>query len=130
MTPQDQLEANKQVVLKCMALLVDSVTAPQAAQYMTASYIQHNPNIASGRQAIIDWTQSEQAARAREGMRVVGEPLLVAEGDKVVMMLCRELPHPTQPGKTYVTHWFDMWRIEDGKLAEHWDGALLEELPR
>ena len=53
-------------------------------------------------------------------------PVFVAEGDKVVMMLARDLPDPDDPGKTYRSYWFDMWRIEDGKLAEHWDGAPKE----
>ena len=121
-----QLEANKQLVLKVMGLLIDSATAHLAAPYLTETYIQHNPNISSGREAIIKWTYSEQAARAREGMRPVGEPMLVAEGNRVVMVLARDVPHPTEPGKTYRSYWFDMWRIEDGKLAEHWDGAPLE----
>jgi predicted SnoaL-like aldol condensation-catalyzing enzyme len=33
------------------------------------------------------------------------------------------VPDPRDPGKTYRSYWFDMWRVEDGKLAEHWDGA-------
>jgi predicted SnoaL-like aldol condensation-catalyzing enzyme len=119
-------EANKKLVLEFMRRLVDPATSHQAAALMTESYIQHNPNIASGRQAIIDWTQGEQAQRARTAMRPVGKPFLVAEGDRVVMMLTRELPHPHKPGETYLSYWFDMWRIEDGRLAEHWDGAPLE----
>lgn len=26
--------------------------------------------------------------------------------------------------KKYTTTWFDMFRIEEGKIAEHWDSAL------
>ena len=125
-TSSRTLEENKRLVLKFIGLLVDPATSHLARELMSPEYIQHNPNIASGREAIIAWTQSDQAARAREGMRPVGEPLLIAEGDKVMMMLTRELPHPTQPGQTYITQWFDLWRIQDGKLVEHWDGALLE----
>lgn len=36
---------------------------------------------------------------------------------------------PQDPWKTYSTTWFDMWRIKDGKAAEHWDPALLNEAP-
>jgi predicted SnoaL-like aldol condensation-catalyzing enzyme len=59
-------------------------------------------------------------------MRTAGRPLFVAEGDLVVMMQPIEREDPDQPGKTYVSYWFDMWRIEDGRLAEHWDGAPKE----
>jgi hypothetical protein len=28
---------------------------------------------------------------------------------------------PRNPGEPYTTTWFDMFRIEDGMIAEHWD---------
>ena len=28
------------------------------------------------------------------------------------------------PAKKYTTTWFDMFRIENGKIAEHWDPAV------
>lgn len=126
MADQKTLEANKQKIRDFMRLLVDPKKAHQAAPLMTESYIQHNPNIASGRQAILDFTQSEMAQRARESMIPAGEPMLLAEGDYVVMMLPRRVPHPHKPGETYMSYWFDMWRIEDGLIAEHWDGAPME----
>jgi predicted SnoaL-like aldol condensation-catalyzing enzyme len=45
---------------------------------------------------------------------------MLAERDKVVLALRRELPDPQHPGHTYTTTWFDMFRIRDGKIAEHW----------
>lgn len=126
MTDQTTLENNKRKILQLMRLLVDPKTAHLAAPLMTESYIQHNPNIASGRKAIIEFTQSEMAQRARESMQPAGDPVLIAEGDFVVMMLPRDVPHPHKPGQTYRSYWFDMWRMEDGLIAEHWDGAPLE----
>ena len=58
MTDPKTLEANKNKVRELMRLLVDPATARQAAPLMTESYIQHNPNIASGREAIINFTQT------------------------------------------------------------------------
>ena len=48
---------------------------------------------------------------------------IVAENDMVVISFARELPDPKDHTKKYTTTWFDMFRIENGKLAEHWDGA-------
>jgi predicted SnoaL-like aldol condensation-catalyzing enzyme len=121
-----KLAAHKDTVLTMMSLLTDPATSEQARAYLTETYIQHNPNIASGADAIIAWTKTEEARRARESMRPAPEPpVMVAEGDKVVMMISRDVPDPRDPGKTYRSYWFDMWRVEDGKLAEHWDGAPL-----
>ena len=122
-----KLQSHKELVLKVMGLLIHAETAEQARPFLTESYIQHNPNIASGADSIINWTSSAQAAKAREGMRPAqAPPVFVAEGDKVMMMLTRELPDPADPSKTYLSYWFDLWRVEDGKLAEHWDGAPKE----
>ncbi len=126
MDEKSVLEANKQAVARFMELLVDPAKSDQAADFITESYIQHNPNIPSGRQAIIDFTKSARAQTARDEMRPAGKPVLIAEGDLVVMMLPRKVPHPTRPGEFYDSYWFDMWRIENGKLAEHWDAAPLE----
>ena len=113
------------LVLKVMELLIDPATAEQARPYLTESYIQHNPAIASGADAIIAFTRSHEAERARSEMRPAADPpQFVVEGDRIVMILPRDVPDPADPSKTYRTHWFDMWRIEDGKLAEHWDGAM------
>lgn len=115
------------LVMKVMGLLVDPKTAEQARPFLTKEYIQHNPNIASGQDTIIEWTQSEEAERARTSMRPANDPpMFVHQDDKIVMILPRDLPDPSDPTKTYRTYWFDMWRIEDGKLAEHWDAALKE----
>ena len=41
-------------------------------------------------------------------------------------LLPRFLPRPPDskdPTKKYTTTWFDMFRLEGGKIAEHWDPA-------
>ena len=35
------------------------------------------------------------------------------------------LPDPQNQGQFYEAFDFDLWRIENGKLAEHWDGMRL-----
>lgn len=45
-----------------------------------------------------------------------------AEGDYVTLSFVRECEGNGQP---YSTTWFDMFRIVDGKIAEHWDSALM-----
>jgi len=42
-----------------------------------------------------------------------------------LLFLCfaREAPDPRDSAKKFSTTWFDMFRIEGGKIAEHWDPA-------
>ena len=49
---------------------------------------------------------------------------MTADGDLVIMAFAREYPEPQDPTKKYTTTWFDMFRIVDGKIAEHWDPAV------
>jgi predicted SnoaL-like aldol condensation-catalyzing enzyme len=50
---------------------------------------------------------------------------IVAEGDLVVVSFVDEQPDPRDSTKTYTTTWFDMLRVSNGKVVEHWDGARI-----
>lgn len=120
----DRLEANKALVQRFMELLLDPETADEVRDLLTEDYVQHNPDIPSGVDAIIAFAKSETAVQAKKDMQPSPEPpVLVAEGDLVVKMLTRELADPDDPGATYRGFWFEMWRVEDGRLAEHWDAV-------
>jgi predicted SnoaL-like aldol condensation-catalyzing enzyme len=38
-------------------------------------------------------------------------------------------PEKDAAGETYYSTWFDLFRIEDGKIAEHWDPMLKSDKP-
>jgi predicted SnoaL-like aldol condensation-catalyzing enzyme len=42
-----------------------------------------------------------------------------AEGDIVTMSFVNQLTDTK--GEAYTTTWFDMFRVQDGKITEHWD---------
>jgi len=44
----------------------------------------------------------------------------------VVLAFVREAPDPKDAARKYTTTWFDMFRVADGKIAEHWDAAQLQ----
>ena len=46
-----------------------------------------------------------------------------ADGDYVTLSFSREYVDPALKDETYTTTWFDMFRIVDGKIVEHWDSA-------
>ncbi len=95
-----------------------------AEKYMAESYVQHNPNVPTGRAAFIDFFQRFVKPKPIEAK--VKAPLvsIVADGDYVVLSFVSEQTDPKDSTKKYTTTWFDMFRIENGKIAEHWDPAL------
>ena len=94
-----------------------------AEKYFTETYMQHNPNAPTGRKALVDFFS--KFSQPRSIADTIKGPLvsIVAEGDLVTLSFVRELPDPADSTKKYTTTWFDMFRIENGKIAEHWDTA-------
>jgi len=121
-SPDPKLNANKQVVLHIMRDLLEAGHWKDAPKYLSARYIQHNPNVASGLEPVMKFFggRPENPIPARNAWRtkVVS---VVAEGDLVAVAIVRDLADPRKPGSNYTTTWFDMWRIQDGKADEHWD---------
>jgi predicted SnoaL-like aldol condensation-catalyzing enzyme len=116
-----KLAANKKLVYDFWREVFEAGHMELAPKYMDESYIQHNPNVATGRQAFVDFFSKIKTPQAI--VEKVKAPLvaIVAEGDLVILTFVSEKPDPKNPGKTYTTTWFDMFRIENGKIAEHWD---------
>jgi predicted SnoaL-like aldol condensation-catalyzing enzyme len=95
-----------------------------ASKYMAETYIQHNPRVPTGRQAFIDFFSKIRKPAPIEAKVKAPLVAIMADGDLVVMVFAREYPEPSDPAKKYTTTWFDMFRIVDGKIAEHWDPAM------
>jgi predicted SnoaL-like aldol condensation-catalyzing enzyme len=122
-----KLNANKQVVLHIVRDLLEAGHWKDAPMYLSERYIQHNPMVASGLAPVMKFfggMPERPIPKPSEWRTKVVS--VVAEDDLVVVATVRTLRLPDGEG-TYTTTWFDMWRIQDGKADEHWDGA---ELPR
>jgi predicted SnoaL-like aldol condensation-catalyzing enzyme len=121
-----KLAKNKKLVYDFWRSVLEGGHLELAPQYMTETYIQHNPNVPTGRQGFLDFFS--KFAKARPIVDTIQSPLIaiVAERDRVVLSFKEVHPDPRNPGKTYTTTGFDMLRIENGKIAEHWDSALKE----
>jgi steroid delta-isomerase-like uncharacterized protein len=90
----------------------------------TESYIQHSGRSPSGLAAQIETFRRIIASMPDVQVRV--EDRIIA-GDKVVARNTYSATH-TQPirgipptGKTFTFRTIDIWRVENGKFAEHWD---------
>ncbi len=115
----DQTETNKELVRNFVTdILINGKMEKLAGYFDGDNYIQHNPQIAdqlSGLGKALEYLASIGVTMKYDTIhRVLGEGnfvLVVSEG--------------TFGGKH--TSFYDLFRVEKGKIAEHWD--VIEEIP-
>jgi len=118
-----KLAANKRLVYDFWREVFEGGHMERAEHYLAESYIQHNPTVPTGRAGFVQ--VFSQFAKPKPIEERVKAPLvaITAEGDLVVLSFVREHADPKDASQKYTTTWFDMFRIENGKIAEHWDPA-------
>ena len=106
-------EANKQNAIAFYRTAYLGEATKAVEKYVGAEYIQHNPLVADGKQAFINYF--DEMARDYPG-KSIEFVRAVAEGDLVALHT-----HQTWPGnEEYVT--MDFFRFDgNGKIVEHWD---------
>ena len=113
-------EQNKALVLEAFDMLFNKRDYAAAERFWSDRYIQHSAHIAPGREGLFDLIRAVPATLRYENQ------LIVAEGDYVIA-------HGRFSGMGRPAAWIaaDILRIEDGKLAEHWDVVFTqpEKLP-
>lgn len=121
-SPDPQLAANKRLVYDMYRIVLQAGRWQRIPEFIGPGYLQHNPNVASGPEALAAFIRHSRPERPIEEMLTVPLVSIVAERDLVVLNFAR--PEKDAAGKPYVTSWFDMFRVRDGKIVEHWDPAL------
>jgi predicted SnoaL-like aldol condensation-catalyzing enzyme len=119
-----KLAANKKLVFDFWREVFQSRNVERAPEFMAENYLQHNPTVPTGRAAFM--TFFSQFPKQPVKPTIDDLVSIVAEGDLVVLAFRRTLPDLQNEGQTYTTTWFDMLRIENGKIAEHWDYGTKE----
>jgi predicted SnoaL-like aldol condensation-catalyzing enzyme len=119
-----KLAANKRLVYDFWREVFEGGHMDAAERYMAESYIQHNPNVPTGRAAFVAFFAKFVKASPVEPKIKAPLVAIVADGDLVILSFVKSVPDPHDASARYTTTWFDMFRIENGRIAEHWDPAV------
>lgn len=108
-----KLEDNKRVVLDFYARALNGTDFDAAARHFGRYYIQHNPMIGDGVEGFRTFLRGlkEQFPDVRGDIKRV-----FADGDYVILHV-HATRTPQDPGLAIV----DIFRLEEGKIVEHWD---------
>jgi predicted SnoaL-like aldol condensation-catalyzing enzyme len=103
-------EKNKALVLEAFDTLFNKRDYAAAEKYWSPNYIQHSAHIEPGRDGLFNLIRSSPPTLRYE------HQLIVAEDDYVIV-------HGRFSGTGRPVAWVaaDIVRIENGRLAEHWD---------
>ncbi|PWT97170.1 MAG: hypothetical protein C5B51_31990 [Terriglobia bacterium] len=95
-----------------------------APKYQAEDYIQHNPNVNTGRAGFVEFFGKFAKPKNPIPAKLDNPPVVMgAKGDYVWLIFESEQKDPRDPSKTYHSNSFDVLRIQNGKVQEHWDSA-------
>src|SRR6266849_2418865 len=105
-SPDAHLAANKRLVYDFWREVFEAGHMELAEKYMTESYIQHNPNVPTGRAAFVEFFTKNVAPQPIEPRVKAPLVAILADGDLVVLAFVREAVDPKDSAKKYTTTWF------------------------
>ena len=116
--PVNKQSENRELVLKAFDTLFNKRDYEAAEKFWSENYIQHSAHIEPGRDGLFNLIRSIPETLRYE------HQLAIAEGDYVIV-------HGRFSGNGRPVAWIaaDIVRVENGRLAEHWD-VLQDEATR
>ena len=89
-----------------------------APRYVAPSYLQHNPQVPTGLKGLMDTFRPVFASYPPDFKREI--LAIVAENDIVVLYHRKSWTSP-KDHQHHVALGFDMFRVQNGMITEHWD---------
>lgn len=116
-TPQEQ--AHRRLVWEIYERVLGPLDASRVDEYFAPDYIQHSPLAAtgaSGLKTFLEWARANSPHAEHRVRRIFVDGHYVIAHVHVII-------HPGDRGNAVI----DIFRIENGRVAEHWDAA--QEIP-
>ena len=104
---------NKEVIASFYKEFFNDHVIDSATKYVREDYIQHNPGVGQGRQALMDAFADKFKEHPEFCLNI---KFMIEEDDMVAVYL----KNVDTQGNTRCRV-VDIYRLVDGKLAEHWD---------
>jgi len=118
-TTPEQQDINKKNVVAFYSQAINQKNYIAASAYLGSRYTQHNPNAADGKEglkAFIQFLSNNYPDSHSEIKRVF------ADGDYVILHV-HSVREPGTRGRAI----FDLFKLENGKIVEHWDA--IQDIP-
>jgi predicted SnoaL-like aldol condensation-catalyzing enzyme len=112
-------QRNHDLVMRLFAEVLNPLDSSAVDRFIAPDYIQHSQLAEPGREALkafLDWAKRENPQAVHDVKRSF------ADGDHVIVHY-HVRRRPDDPGMAVM----DIFRIEDGLIAEHWD--VLQDVP-
>jgi len=111
-TEKRTLDNNKKVVINFYQEFFGNIDFSAADKYIGNVYIQHNPAVADGKEALVSaaktWLKDAPKSKINFNM-------ILAEKDLVLVQII----DTDKDGNRHST--MDVFRVTNGKISEHWD---------
>jgi predicted SnoaL-like aldol condensation-catalyzing enzyme len=109
----------RDIVLGFYEAALNEKDVEKVREFLGDTYIQHNPSVADGPEGLLRFVQfrRDRFPKSRNEVKMV-----IAEGDLVALHVHSVLV-PGTPGRNIV----DIFRVDGGKVVEHWD--VIQDIP-
>lgn len=119
----EQEKKNLDLVMTWWREVLESAHVELSPKYQATDYIQHNPNVSTGRDAFIKYFGARPPVNPIPAKLVNPPVVMGAKGDFVWLIREGEAKDPRNPNNTYRFNNFDVLRLQNGKIQEHWDST-------
>jgi predicted SnoaL-like aldol condensation-catalyzing enzyme len=109
---------NKEVVRNFYSTVLIGRDVDAAPKFLKPDYIQHNPQVPTGLKGFMDTFRERFAQKLPPDYK---RELLNVVGDTDLVVIYMRQTWTGKDGQHHQALGFDMFRVQDGMIAEHWD---------